>query len=101
MQAKGVTYPQDFVALTFTRTETWGLVEVMYLFSPETEGISSHSVLSVNETDWTPANISQYPEKVRYVEKLKGWAEVFWPRFKAAFAQGENPSGRPVGDGAK
>ncbi len=90
MAAKGVTYPQDFVGLTFTRTETSGLLEVMYLFSPENEGISSHSALSVTETDWTPTHIGQYPEKLAYIEKMKDWGTAFWPRFKAAFDQGES-----------
>jgi hypothetical protein len=90
MTAKGVTYPQDFIGLTFTRTEKWGLLEVMYLFSPEAEGIHSNSVLSVSETDWTPANIGQYPPKVAYVDKLKAWGVTFWPKFKSAFDQAEH-----------
>jgi hypothetical protein len=90
MTAKGVTYPQDFIGLTFTRTEKWGLLEVMYLFSPEAEGIHSNSVLSVTETDWTPANIGQYPQKVAYIDKLKAWGLTFWPQFKSAFDQAEH-----------
>jgi hypothetical protein len=85
MTAKGVTYPQDFLALTFTRTETWGLLEVMYLFSPDAEGLKSNSVLSLSESDWTPAHIGRYPDKVAYVEKMKAWGTTFWPRFKLAF----------------
>jgi hypothetical protein len=90
MTAKGVTYPQDFVSLTFTRTEKWGLLEVMYLFSPEAEGISSNPALAVSESDWTPANIGQYPQKVAYVDKLKAWGVAFWPQFKAAFDQADH-----------
>jgi hypothetical protein len=90
MTAKGVTYPQDFISLTFTRTEKWGLLEVMYLFSPETEGIHSNSVLSVTETDWTPANIGKYPQKAAYIDKLKAWGVTFWPKFKSAFDQAEH-----------
>jgi hypothetical protein len=85
MTAKEVTYPQDFIGLTFTRTEKWGLLEVMYLFSPDAEGISSNTVLSVREADWTPANIQRYPEKVAYIAKLKAWGLEFWPQFKAGF----------------
>jgi hypothetical protein len=90
MTAKGVTYPQDFISLTFTRTEKWGLLEVMYLFNPEADGIRSNSVLSVTETDWTPANIGQYPQKVAYIDKLKTWGATFWPKFKSAFDQAEH-----------
>ncbi len=53
MTAKGVTFPQDFMGLTFTRTEKWGLLEVMYLFSPDADGISSNTALAVGEADWT------------------------------------------------
>jgi hypothetical protein len=86
MTAQGVTFPQDFIMLTFTRTETWGLLEVGYLFSPESEGITSNVVLAVTETDWTPANISRYPEKVAYIDKLRAWGTAFCPNFKASFA---------------
>jgi hypothetical protein len=91
MTATGVTYPQDFVSATFTRTETWGLLEVMYMFSPETEHISSHTALSVNESDWTPANVGRYPEKVVYIDKLKAWGVAFWPQFKQAFDAAQPP----------
>lgn len=91
MSATGVTYPQDFVSLTFTRTETWGLLEVMYLFSPEVEHITSHTVLSINESDWTPAHVGSYPEKVAYIDKLKAWGVAFWPLFKKVFDDAEHP----------
>jgi hypothetical protein len=91
MTAKGVTFPQDFIMLTFTRTETWGLLEVGYLFSPESEGITSNVVLAVSETDWTPANISRYPDKVVYIDKLRAWGTAFWPKFKSSFAAATPP----------
>jgi hypothetical protein len=88
LSAKGVTYPQDLIQLTFSRTESWGLLEVGYLFSPESEKITSNTVLAVNETDWTPTNIVRYPEKLAYIEKLKAWGIDFWPKFKRAFDSG-------------
>jgi len=91
MTADGVTFPQDFVSVTFTRTEQWGLLEVMYLFSPESEGITSNTVLTVGESDWTPANTAKYPEKLAYVDKIKSWGIEFWPAFKGAFDAGHSP----------
>ena len=91
MAAKGVSFPQDFVAVTFTRTETWGLLEVMYLFDPEEAGISSNTVLAVGDSDWGAERIGRYPEKVQYVAKMQDWGIGFWPRFKAAFAAGQTP----------
>jgi hypothetical protein len=88
MAAKGVTYPQDMVMLTFTRTETWGLLEIGYLFSPDAEGIRSTTVLSVADSDWTAQNLAHEPDKAAYVARLKTWGDAQWPRIKSAFAQG-------------
>lgn len=88
LAAKGVTYPQDFVRIRMTRTEPWGLLEVAYLFSPEAGGIKSNDAISAADTDWTRGNISRYPEKLAYIEKMKQWATQFWPVFKGAFATG-------------
>jgi hypothetical protein len=88
MAAKGVTYPQDMISLTFTRTETWGLLEVGYLFSPEAAGIHSTTVLSVSDSDWTAQNLAHEGDKAAYIDKLKAWGDAQWPRFKAAFAKG-------------
>ncbi|HKT27237.1 MAG TPA: hypothetical protein VJR68_03585 [Dyella sp.] len=90
LAAKGVTYPQDFLRIRMTRTETWGLLEVSYLFSPEAAGIKSNEAISAADTDWDCKNISRYPEKVAYVEKMKEWATQFWPRLKVAFDQGSH-----------
>jgi hypothetical protein len=89
MAAKGVTYPQDLVDLRFTRAETWGLLEVKYFFSPEAAGIKSNDVISLRDSDWFVDNISRYPEKQAYVDKLKQWGSQFWPRFKSAFDEGQ------------
>jgi hypothetical protein len=89
MAAKGVTYPQDFVLVRFGRAEKWGLVQADYLFSPESEGVSSNVALSYYEMDWHPKNIARFPEKQAYVAKLKEWGTSFWPKFQTAFAEGE------------
>lgn len=89
MQAKGVTYAQDFVDVRFSRFTTWGGMEVHYMFSPAEEGISSNTVLSYADMDWRANNIVRYPEKVAYVNNLEKWGTSFWPKFKAGFAEGE------------
>jgi hypothetical protein len=92
LAAKGVSYPQDMVMVRFTRAETWGLLEVGYMFSPEAEGITSASSISYADSDWHVGNIDRFPEKLAYIEKLKHWGAEFWPQFKAAFAGGGNHS---------
>jgi hypothetical protein len=92
MAAKGVTYPQDLIAVEFHRAEKWGAVQASYLFSPDSEGIRSSTVVSYTDADWYPSNIGRFPEKMAYVEKLKSWAQTFWPKFDAAFNAAQ-PSG--------
>jgi hypothetical protein len=90
LAAKGVSYPQDMMMVRFSRAETWGVLEVKYIFSPEAEGITSARAISYAGSDWHAGNIDRFPEKLAYVEKLKRWGTAFWPRFKTAFANGES-----------
>lgn len=89
LSAKGVSYPQEMLNVRFTRSERWGLLEVRYGFNPEEDHITSSDVATYADSDWEPANIARYPDKVTYVDKLKHWANGFWPRFKAAFDAGK------------
>jgi hypothetical protein len=89
MSAKGVSYPQDFLAIQFFRAEKWGMIDASYLFSPESEGVKSNAASSFREADWFPPNIQRYPEKVAYAGRLKDWGASFWRRFKDAFSEGE------------
>ncbi len=91
MAAKGITYPQDLVDVEFYRSESWGLLEVHYLFSPEKEHISSNIAPSFRDSDWWALNLRRYPEKLRYVEAREVWGASFWPRFKQAFDAGQSP----------
>ncbi|PQV51956.1 hypothetical protein [Paraburkholderia sp. BL21I4N1] len=92
LSAKGVTYPQDLVDIRFTRAETWGMLEVSYLFDPELEGISSGTALSAHESDWHAPNAPRFPDKVAYLAKMREWGEAFWPKFQQAFESGKPPS---------
>ncbi|MCX4162861.1 MULTISPECIES: hypothetical protein [Paraburkholderia] len=89
LAAKGVTYPQDMVNVRFTRAETWGLLEVSYMFDPEVEGISSNTALSARESDWHATNAPRFSAKVAYLAKLQSWGEEFWPKFQQAFGSGQ------------
>jgi hypothetical protein len=85
LAAKGVSYPQDMISVRFTRAEISGLLEVAYIFSPEAEHIGSTAAATYSDSEWHQGNIQRFPQKLAYVEKLKRWAEGFWPRFKSAF----------------
>jgi hypothetical protein len=88
LAAKGVSYPQDTISVRFIRAELWGALEVRYDFNPEEDHITSSDIATYADSDWDPANITRYPDKIAYVDKLKHWANDFWPRFKAAFDAG-------------
>lgn len=88
LAAKGVSSPEEMISLRLTRAETWGLLEVRYIFSPEEDHIRSNNVATYADSDWQPGTIERYPEKVAYIAKLKRWGDDFWPRFKSAFDAG-------------
>lgn len=90
LTAKGVSFPQDLLSVRFTRSTKTGFLEAAYMFSPDAAGITSHIAPSVMDSDWTAANIQHYPDKLAFQAKMKTWGEMFWPRFKAAFAQGDS-----------
>jgi hypothetical protein len=89
LAAKSVTYPQDMIAVHFFRSEAWGLLEAVYLFSPEIEHIRSNTVPTLRDSDWFGTNLQKYPDKLAYVETLKRWGETHWPSFESAFAAGQ------------
>jgi hypothetical protein len=88
LSAKGVTYPQEMIAVHFFRSEPWGVLEAIYHFSPEAERIHSNTVPTIQDSDWFGDNLQKYPEKLAYTEKLKQWGETNWPPFEIAFAAG-------------
>ena len=89
LAAKGVSYPQDLVTAGFQQSEKWGELAAGYMFSPETEGISSNVAATFRDSDWYKSNLQRYPEKLAYVNKLRQWANSFSPKFQAAFAGGK------------
>ena len=89
LAAKDVSYPQDMIAVQFVQSDKQKLLFANYLFSPETEGISSSIAPTFADSDWYVKNISQYPEKMAYIEKMKTWAASFWTQFQLAFIAGE------------
>lgn len=94
LAAKGVSFPEEMISLRLTRAESWGLLEVRYVFSPEEDHITSNNVATYADSDWEPGTIDRYPEKVAYIAKLKRWGDDFWPRFKSAFDAGRQAPAR-------
>ena len=89
MAAKGVTYGQDLIEVEYTMLDKSAVLNVIYSFSPEADGISSNNAATFLDADWAPNNIKRYPEKLAYIEKLKQWGTTTWPSIKAAFNSGK------------
>jgi serine/threonine protein kinase len=85
----GVSFPQDLVTVAFFRAETWGALLVSYSYSPEHDGIQSHTATNVSGSDWYVGNVNRYPEKQDYLAKLRDWGNASWPKFKQAFEQAQ------------
>jgi len=86
MSIRGISYPQDFVAVEFHRAEKASLLNVMYLFSPEQEHINASPASTYRDSDWYAPNIARDPARVAYVGRLRDWGTNWWNRFKQAFA---------------
>jgi hypothetical protein len=89
LTVKGIPIPNSMVAVRFLREESWGVLDAVYYFNPEAEGISSIAAASVRDMDWHVTNIDRYPEKVAYANKLKEWAASMWPKLKLTFAEAQ------------
>ena len=61
------------------------LLNVHYLFHPESDGITQDYSASFNTSDWHVSNFNKDPAKVSYVAKLKAWGEEWHPAVKAGF----------------
>lgn len=101
MAAKGVTYPQDLVAVTFTRAEQDRMLEVVHLMNPDAAKIASGVVPSAVDSEWNKRNIGRFPDKQAYIDGLKAPSMDYWHRIADAFANAapadrSGPVAKPV-----
>jgi len=85
MSVRGISYPQDFVAIEFHRAEKADLLHVSYLFSPEQEHINTSPANTFRDSDWYGPNVARDSARVAYVGRLRDWGTNWWNRFKQAF----------------
>jgi hypothetical protein len=96
LAARGLSFPQILISAQIFRSESWGALSVEYVFNPEEAGIVTRSAPTSEESDWTPANIKNSPERSAYFEKIRAWAKAIYPMVKDDFAQSEPGGSQPV-----
>lgn len=85
LAGQGIDIPQEFITAAYILIQNSGLLYADYEFSPEFEGIKSTDAPSFADSDWYPSNLSRFPDKLAYQERIMRWGTAFWPKIQAAF----------------
>src|SRR5215470_7509177 len=84
LEARGVNNPPVLLLAFFRLADRQKSLDVVYYLNPETDGITSKPA-SWDESDWNRNHIHQYPDKIAYVEKLRAWADAWYPAVREGF----------------
>jgi len=84
LELRGIKYPPVLLSAFFRLADTQRSLDAVYYLNPETDGIRSKPG-SWDESDWNRNGISQYPDKIAYVEKLRAWAETWHSAVRDGF----------------
>jgi hypothetical protein len=83
MDKRGIKYPHRFIATSFVRHASWGVMEATYYSN------SDGNDLTPVTPGADPKAIVKMTFNAKYITDLKTWANAFWPRIQAAFAAGK------------
>ena len=61
-------------------------LDIIHMINPDIEGIKPTRRASWKESEWHKDNIVSYPEKLKYIEKLKTWANNKMSDIEAGFS---------------
>jgi len=81
----GVKLPVTAITAGFRFANQYDLLNVRIYFNPEAEGFSPPKQSAWATNDWHKDRIYTDHKKVAYVEKVKKWAEAFFPKVEAGF----------------
>ena len=95
LEARGVKYPPVMLSAFFRLADKQSFQHAIYYFNPESDGIASSPTPIWDDSDWHRNYIRQYPDKVAYANKLRGWAEGWHTQVRDAFESAQPPQGSP------
>jgi len=87
LDLRGIKNASVLLSAFFRLADRQRSLDVVYYLNPETDGIISKPA-SWEESDWNRNHIHQYPDKIAYVEKLRAWAEAWYPAVRESFQGG-------------
>lgn len=78
-------FPTTMISVRYRLASTTKMLNVMYAFNPEIEGISPATSPKWSESGWHRARINFHPDRLKYVEKIKKWASEWYLVVKSNF----------------
>ena len=91
-----ISIPNTAMSVAFTRYYPHEYMSVVYFFNPEVIGISPSKGNTWETNDWNNNNISQYPQKEQFAEKLVEWGNQMPPLILYGFnREGTEPQSIP------
>jgi hypothetical protein len=81
----GVKLPVTAITAGFRFANSYDLLNLRIYFNPEAEGFDPPKQSAWATNDWHKDRIYTDQKKVAYVEKVKKWAEEFFPKVEAGF----------------
>lgn len=95
-KSHNISIPNTAMSVAFTRYYPSEYMSVTYFFNPEVIGISPSKGNTWETNDWNRNNISQYPQKEQFAEKLVEWGNQMPPLILYGFnREGTEPQSIP------
>lgn len=84
--SRGVKLPLTSIVVRFGVSNGLNFVSLRVYFNPELEGFEPPRTAGWSTNDWHKDRVYTDAKKVAYIEKIKKWGEVWYPKVKAGFA---------------
>lgn len=78
-------FPTTMISAQYRLASEMKMLNVMYAFNPEIEGISPAKNPRWLDSDWHRARINFHPDRLEYVETIKKWASEWHPVVKSNY----------------
>lgn len=86
LRERKIAVPTNFAIVGYEYGDMNKWLQVRYRFNPDLDGIAPTKNAEWSVSDWHRDRIHHHPDKLRYMERLKKWAEDWRPKVGAGFA---------------